>query len=214
MLGLQVRLLRLLVPSLPILRLVGTTCLVRSPSPWWTRFFDLHHRVFVMLVPVGLSAWGSISHHLAIVLHPATVEAMRKAKQCGCIECAHPLQGSSRWVILVDGSCVGACVGRGPFASWAFIVLERVGAHFRLVGFRSGRVSLEEGAISLGSQRVTNTGETEALGHALGWAFFLDEEEGDILFVVDSTYAIQASQALRERSVGACCQAQLAPFGC
>ena len=85
-------------------------------------------------------------------------------------------------MIIVDGNCVGASGGCGNSAYLDFVVLERVGSHFHLAGFRSGKVSLEEGAVMfLGSQRINNnTEETEAFGHALGRAFSLGEEEGDL----------------------------------
>ena len=47
-------------------------------------------------VRAGLSSWASICYNPAIVLHPATVEAMMQAKQRGYIEFVHPLQGNAR----------------------------------------------------------------------------------------------------------------------
>ena len=46
---------------------------------------------------------------------------------------------------------------------------------------------------------TNNTGEVEGFGHALGWASSLAMEEG-VMFVVDSTYGIQAYQALQRCS--------------
>ena len=41
----------------------------------------------------------SSCHHPAIVLHPATVDTMKQAKQRGYIECVHPLPGNAISVI-------------------------------------------------------------------------------------------------------------------
>jgi hypothetical protein len=56
----------------------------------------------------------------------------------GCIPEAHPLQGSSLWVIFADGS--RKIVNGAASATWAFVVLERVGPVFQLAGMRSGKV--------------------------------------------------------------------------
>ena len=59
----------------------------------------------------------------------------------------------------------------GASATWAFVVFERIGAHFYLVVFRSGLVLLTESDDFVrGSVKVTNnTGEVEAFGDSLGW---------------------------------------------
>ena len=66
--------------------------------------------------------------------------------------------------------------------------------YFQFAGARSGKVyPVEEHPWSLGSDSVTNnTGEVEALGHALAWLSTLQGLDGDVLLVADSTYALAA----------------------
>ena len=90
----------------------------------------------------------------------------------------------------------------GASASWACLVFELASGRYYLAGFRTGVVThSEDQCFFLCSQKMTNnTGELEAFGHALGWARSLGDEEGEILFVADSAYAIRASQALQRCS--------------
>ena len=109
-----------------------------------------------------------------VALRPATIEAVRLARMRGHFGHVHPTNGNARWVFLLDGSFVTSGTSSESSATWSFVVFERIGEPFYLVGFRSGAVPLaESNRFCLGSLRVTNnTGEMEAFGHALGWAFF------------------------------------------
>ena len=103
---------------------------------------------------------------------------------------------------FLNGSCTGIGAGRGHSASWARVVFERTGAHYLLVGFRSGPVSLADDSFFFGgSQRNTNNiAEMEAFEHSLDWASALHEEVGEMLLVADNKYAIQAAQAMQRCS--------------
>ena len=113
---------------------------------------------------------------------------MQEVAVCGLIAVAHQLQWCARWIILLDGSCVGSVGERGPATSRAFVVLERVGASFQLAGFRSGKVYMDDShpwCLGLGKPRLVGN----------HW-----DEHGEVLLVADNKYAILASQALQRCS--------------
>ena len=106
--------------------------------------FHLDFEALLQGARAGLSSWASVGYVPGINLHSANVDAVRQAKLDGYCTTLHPLQGNARWAFPLDGNCTGSLRGRGPSATWAFLVFERVGGRFYIAGFRSGLVSLEE----------------------------------------------------------------------
>ena len=86
----------------------------------------------------GLATWHELSTCQELRLHISTTEAFRVALLLGFVEYAHPLQHDARWVIFTDGAA--ELLPEGRVATWAFAVLERVGASFQFAGARSGKV--------------------------------------------------------------------------
>ena len=96
--------------------------------------------------------------------------------------------------MFTDGAC--DVLEGMRVASLAFVVLERQDAVFQFVGARNGKVLIdEEHPWHIGSVSVTNnTGEIEAIGHALAWFTVLAKFEGELLLVSDSSFALAACQ--------------------